>query len=133
MVRRRRTIDGLAGPDGQFVVRGCLGPDVLRIHRFLGAVHDVIVDAVLDVGSAVVDSKQALVLVSFSVNSSSGDPSQCSQRLPESRMIQLDRRIRRIARLSEAAARHVRSPHDQVLRNQTVGSRCSVGRFRAAV
>ena len=65
-------------------MRGCLGSEVLRIHGFPVAVHDVIVDAVFDIGRAFVDTKQPLVLVSFPVKSNSGEPSQCSQRLPES-------------------------------------------------
>ena len=43
---------------------------LLRVHRALLAVDDVVVDAVLDVGRAVGTPKMRCVLVSFSVNSS---------------------------------------------------------------
>ena len=49
---------GLAGADRELVVSGGLGAGVFGIYRILGAVHDVIVDAILDIRSAVLDSKQ---------------------------------------------------------------------------
>ncbi len=38
---------------------GGLGAGMFRIHRIRGAMHDVVVDAILDIGRTVLDSKQA--------------------------------------------------------------------------
>ncbi len=42
----------------ELVMSCCFCASMLRIDRFLGAVYDVVVDAVFDVGSAVLDSKE---------------------------------------------------------------------------
>ena len=68
---------GLSRPDIQLVVRGCLGPRLLRIDGVLLARHNEIVDAVLHIGVQHWASRSSRwLLVSFSVNSSGGLPSQ---------------------------------------------------------
>jgi hypothetical protein len=53
---------GLSRPNVEFVVRGCLGPRLLRIDRILPASHDMIADAILNVGRGIARSKQPLVV-----------------------------------------------------------------------
>ena len=98
-------------------------PCVFRVYRFLGAVHDVIVDAVLDIRSAILDSKQPMG-VGFVLGE------QTTLEIPRNAAsdCRADRDSARSpgwARDAPHAARAAgfESPQDQVLRNQTVGSR----------
>ncbi len=50
---------GFSCTDGELVMNRRLCASRLRVHRLLVAVHDVVVDAVFDVRSGVLDSKQA--------------------------------------------------------------------------
>ena len=90
--RRRTTVDGLARPTSQRVVSGGLGSALRRVHRIACAVNDVVVDAVLDERRTRSASRTAAaMLVSFSVNSNSGAPSQYSYGVRRTRVVELDR------------------------------------------
>jgi hypothetical protein len=47
----------LSRTECQFVMGGCFRANMFGIDRFLGTVHDIVVDAVFDEGSAILDSK----------------------------------------------------------------------------
>ena len=58
--RRKADNDGLARANRELVVSCGFRAGMVGIHRFRCAMHDVVVDAVFDVRSAVLDTKQPL-------------------------------------------------------------------------
>src|SRR6185312_10640786 len=55
-------LDALAGADGEAVVRRGLGAGAVRVDRIAAAVDQIVVDPVLDPGSAVRRTEQPLVV-----------------------------------------------------------------------
>ena len=53
---------GLAGSDRELLLRGCLGPRVLRIHRVFLPVHHIIIDAVFHIRRGILPAKQFCVV-----------------------------------------------------------------------
>ena len=84
--RRQAQADGLAPAAGhvQDVVRRGLGADLGRVDRIALSRDDVGVERVLDVGRGIGLAPETLALLSFSVKSNSGAPSQYSRYSPSS-------------------------------------------------
>ena len=71
---------GLTRAEDEMIMRRGFRADVLRVHGLLLAMHNVVVDAILDIREGLSVPYRRWSLVSFSVKSSSGALSQQSWR-----------------------------------------------------
>src|SRR5262249_33469547 len=113
-------LDALACAHRDAIVGGGLGPDLLRIHRLGAAMHQVVVDAVLDPAAAVGRAEEALV-VGLVLR-------EDERRVLVAEEIALAQLPLPPSRPSPRCSRGFAAPLplDHVLRNHSVGSTCSV-------